>query len=129
MRFRVETSRKRLLFAVNKRRTFNSNILIIGSGASDHMISNKGLLTNIIPMHTGAIIELADNSEIMGIGNGDLTFYQGDKVITLQDVRYVPDLAKNLISVSKLLDKGAIVIFDISRKLSRVNYSWQESMD
>jgi len=47
---------------------------------------------------------------VKGVGNVSLKLNQG-KMIHLQDVLYVPDLKKNLVSISAMEDKGYKVTF------------------
>ena len=55
-------------------------------------------------------MEIIQNISLKGIGNFTLQLNQGN-VIHLQDVLYVPDLKKNLVSISAVEDKGYKVTF------------------
>jgi len=82
-------------------------IWLIDSGASRHFTNHKEVLHNLIEKETNLEIVLGDNMKypMKGVGNVSLKLNQGNK-IHLQDVLYVPDLKKNLVSISAMEDKG-----------------------
>ena len=90
---------------------------IIDSGATSHMCCDRAFF-NELKQSTGVSITLTDGNEtvVKGVGSGHLHYYDenGDRrKITLNDVYYyVPELESNLISVGKLVNKGAKVTFD-----------------
>ena len=57
-------------------------------------------------------VKLGDNSTypVKGIGTATLPLNQG-QTIHMQEVLYVPDLKKNLVSISAMEDKGFKVAF------------------
>lgn len=81
------------------------------------MINNKKYLTE--ENSTKARLNLADNSsiEVLSKGNAKLNIMndEGTKSIKLHDVLYAPNLGVNLLSVSKITDKGNTVIFENDR--------------
>eukprot|EP00253_Pinus_taeda_P001615 PITA_01615 len=85
---------------------------LIDSGASRHFTSYKEALYNLIKKETNLEIVLGDNSKypVKGVGNVILQLNHGN-TIHLQDVLYVPDLKKNLVSISAMEDKGYKVAF------------------
>eukprot|EP00253_Pinus_taeda_P001425 PITA_01425 len=85
---------------------------LIDSGALRHFTSYKEALYNLIEKESNLEIVLGDNSKypMKGIGNVTLQLNQGN-TIHLQDVLYVPDLKKNLVSISTMEDKGYKVAF------------------
>eukprot|EP00253_Pinus_taeda_P013641 PITA_13641 len=87
-------------------------IWFIDSGASRHFTSYKEVLHNLIDKETNLEIVLGDNMKypVKGVGNVSLKLNQGN-MIHLQDVLYVPDLKKNLVSISTMEDKGYKVTF------------------
>lgn len=92
---------------------------IIDSGATSHMCCDRAFFDEL-KQSTGVSITLADGNEtvVKGVGSGHLYYYDenGDRrKITLNDVYYVPELESNLISVGKLVNKGAKVTFDETR--------------
>ena len=66
----------------------------------------------MIGKETNLEIVLEDNMKypVKGVGNVSLKLNQGN-TIHLQYVLYVPDLKKNLVSISAMEDKGYKVIF------------------
>jgi len=87
-------------------------IWLIDSGASRHFIGYKEVLHNLIEKETNLEIVLGDNMEypLKGVGNVSLKLNQGN-TIHLQDVLYVSDLKKDLVSISAMEDKGYKVTF------------------
>jgi hypothetical protein len=83
----------------------------IDSGASRHMTGNVNLLNNFVDFEESIEITTADGRSIMGVGSGDMKVGD-DRVITLKDVVYVPDLSMNLLSVSAATANGAKISFD-----------------
>ncbi|KAF6163086.1 hypothetical protein GIB67_001414 [Kingdonia uniflora] len=77
---------------------------IVDSGASFHATANVGFLTNFVKGDFGTVF-LADKSarNITGKGNARLLLPSGG-TLALPNVRLVPKLGHNLISVSKLAD-------------------------
>ena len=79
---------------------------LIGSGPSRHFTRYKEALSNLIEKDTNLEIMLGDNTTypVEGVGNITLQLNQGN-TIHLQEVLYVPDLKKNLVSISTMEDK------------------------
>eukprot|EP00253_Pinus_taeda_P004754 PITA_04754 len=88
-------------------------IWLIDSGASRHFTGYKEVLHNLIEKETNLEIVLGDNMKypMKGVGSVSLKLNQGN-TIHLQDVLYVPDLKKNLVSISAMEDKGYKVTFN-----------------
>lgn len=89
---------------------------LIDSGASAHMTNDQSFLESLEKFDSG-FITMADGkkTQIKGEGNGVLYGTIGsDKVmkIEMNDVKFVPGLSANLISVGKLAMKGLKVFFD-----------------
>lgn len=86
----------------------------LDSGASCHMSSNKNLFNGKLCSVTssGPNIMAADGKgmKVEAVGNVELTV--GDSVITVGDVKFVPDLRVNLLSISEIVKKGHVVSFD-----------------
>eukprot|EP00253_Pinus_taeda_P005119 PITA_05119 len=85
---------------------------LIDSGASRHFTGYKEALHNLIEKETNVEIVLGDNLKypVKDVGNVSLKLNQGN-TIHLQDVLYVPDLKKNLVSISAMENKGYKVAF------------------
>eukprot|EP00253_Pinus_taeda_P027737 PITA_27737 len=82
------------------------------SGASRHFTGYKEALSNLIEKETNLEIILGDNSTypVKGVGNVTLQLNRSN-TIHLQEVLYVPNLKKNLVSISEMEDKGYKVAF------------------
>ena len=85
---------------------------MIYSGASRHLTGFKEALSDLVENNTNLKIFLGDNATYPVKGTGTVTLHlsQG-QVLRLQDVLYVPDLKKNLVSISAMEDKGFNVAF------------------
>eukprot|EP00253_Pinus_taeda_P005772 PITA_05772 len=79
----------------------------IDSGASRNFTGYKEALYDLIEKETNLEFVLGDNTKyhVKGVGNVTLQLNQGN-TICLQDVLYVPNLKKNLVSISTMEDKG-----------------------
>eukprot|EP00253_Pinus_taeda_P029206 PITA_29206 len=85
---------------------------LIDSGASRHFTGYKEAPLNLVEKETNLEIVLGNNSKypVKGVGNVTLQLDQGNTT-HLQDLLYVPDLKKNLVSISTMEDKGHKVAF------------------
>jgi len=85
---------------------------LIDNGASRHFTGYKEVPHNLIEKETNLEIVLGDNMKypVKGVGNVSLKLNQGN-TIHLQDVLYVPNLKKNLVSISTMEYKGYKVTF------------------
>lgn len=88
-------------------------IWLIDSGTSRHFTCYKEVLHNLVEKETNLEIALGDDMKylVKGVGNVSLKLNQGN-TIHLQDVLYVPDLKKNLVSISEMEEKGYKVTFN-----------------
>ena len=85
---------------------------LIDNGASRNFTRYKEAISNLMEKKTNSEIILGDNSTypMKGIGTVTLHLNQG-QTLHLQEVLYVPDLKKNLVSISVMEDKGFKVAF------------------
>eukprot|EP00253_Pinus_taeda_P002492 PITA_02492 len=85
---------------------------LIDSGASRHFTGYKEALSNLVEKKTNLEIILGDNATYPMKGAATITLHlnQG-QTIHPQEVLYVPDLKKNLVSISAMEDKGLKVAF------------------
>ena len=95
-------------------------IWIIDSGASFHVTPHEEFFSSYQKGDFG-MVKMGNHvtSKIVGIGEVTLVSENGNKLV-LKEVRHVPDMRLNLISVSKLDEAGMINQFGAGRwKLSR----------
>ena len=59
-------------------------------------------------------LQIADNTELVikETGSAKLKHPNNGGIITLNEVSYVPELAANLLSVSKIVESGGTVLFN-----------------
>ena len=90
----------------------------IDSGATRHMTFNKNALIDVrhFSPEEQSEVYLGDDSTVTAVGEGKVrlaTNGPDGRHITLQNVVYVPGSAKNLLSVSSIIQKNnAEVLFD-----------------
>ena len=99
----------------------SSDDWFVDSAASSHMTFNMDLFIEYEPYSEPEMVSLGDNYSIPSVGRGKirLPFVDENGIqrhLALDRVLYVPDLAKNLLSVRYMTqNKGAIVSFDASK--------------
>lgn len=86
----------------------------VDSGATAHMSPNKNLF-NSLEENRSLTVTVANNEVIHseGIGNINLKTDKGEKVVN--DVVFVRDIKANILSVSKITEKGHSVVFDSNK--------------
>ena len=94
-----------MLFATSIERESDSD-LIFDSGCTYHMCPHKDLFSTYDPIDS-TIVHMANNAQynVTGIGTIKIKTH-GGVVRTLSNVRHVPDLKCNLISLDTLESKG-----------------------
>ncbi|CAM8956737.1 unnamed protein product [Rhodiola kirilowii] len=87
---------------------------VLDSGASFHSCSNADIMKHYRSGDFGKVY-LADDEpfEVMGKGDVQIKAPNGS-VLQLHDVRHIPDLKRNLLSVGQLDDEGYAVTFGCS---------------
>ncbi|KZV56298.1 hypothetical protein F511_00295 [Dorcoceras hygrometricum] len=87
-------------------RTNKQDCWVMDSGCSFHMCPIKSWFQNLVEEESGHVL-LGNNREckVMGIGSVLLKMHDGC-VRTITEVRYVPDLRRNLLSIGMLDSKG-----------------------
>jgi hypothetical protein len=93
--------------------SINSRTWLVDSGATSHMTWNLDLFTTFLEMNPPIQVTIANGTTIPCYGVGTVELHQDNPqlpdAITLQNARYMPDLNTNLLSVSKLEDRGIYV--------------------
>jgi hypothetical protein len=91
----------------------NPQVWLVDSGATSHMTWNRDLFTTFLAIEPPIAVTIADGTSIPCRGVGSVELRQENPlvpdVITLKNVRYMPDLNTNLLSVTKLEDRGIYV--------------------
>ena len=92
--------------------TNSSEIWLVDSGASRHMIGYKKPLSDLTEKDSSLQVELGDNAKYAIKGIGATPFHlESEYSLHMSDVLFVPRLKKNLLSISALEDKGYRVAF------------------
>lgn len=98
-------------------------LFVLDSGASDHMVNDASLLENY--SKTRGSVKVGDGSPIDVVGYGVLRMTTssdcGDSTISLTHALCVPSLKDNIISVGKLEEKGAEIIFSDGKATASKN--------
>jgi len=92
---------------------------LIDFGASDHCFANKSFFISYSPLNQDISgLSTGINSTFNILGRETVKFktrVEGIlRFITLDNAMYILDLQSNLISVSRLLEKGVDVIFSVT---------------
>ena len=94
----------------------SSDERLIDSGASQQMTYENSGMLNYMKFSTPRNIKLADNNIVHAYGKGNIKvpIYDVSKKwnFTLNDVLFVPELKKKLLSLSSVIEKGSEVHFD-----------------
>ncbi|KAG8480295.1 hypothetical protein CXB51_024758 [Gossypium anomalum] len=89
--------------------SFHSDEWILDSGCTYHMSPNREWFSDLVELNEGIVYMGNDNAcKTVGIGSIQLKNQDGSTRV-LTDVRYVPNLKKNLISLGALESKGSVV--------------------
>lgn len=95
-----------------------SLIFFMDSGCTDHLVNDKKVFTNLKMLDKPVRIAIAkSNIFLNAIGVGNINVFSPidntNKIkCTLQNVLYVPDLRRNLLSVKKLEISGLRIVFE-----------------
>jgi hypothetical protein len=93
----------------------------LDSGATDHICNDKGHLLDIRRLPKPIQVRIGDNSIVPVAGIGTVLAASKNRRIQLTDILYVPAIGTNLLSVSKLTDKGCEVQFSKNGQATILN--------
>jgi hypothetical protein len=97
----------------------NENTWLIDSGASRHMTGLRDHLTHFIEKETHLHVVLGDDARYNVRGVGTSTFQlDSDMELQLNEVIYVAEMKRNLVSIYALEDKGYKITFSEGRVLA-----------
>ncbi|KAJ4971777.1 hypothetical protein NE237_004876 [Protea cynaroides] len=101
------------LAEARQKKTTYSKEWIIDSGCSNHMTGDERKFVSKDDYKGKRIVVTANNAKlpIAHVGSVTCTPTSSNKGLVLQDVFHVPDMKKNLISVSQLTKSGGYVVF------------------
>ena len=102
-----------IALCTSKGKTYNEislkNCWIIDSGATAHVCSQDELLSEVTDIETAQKIYVGNGHAIVASKEGKVGL---TKHIQMQNVLFCPELQVNLISVSRLIEKGCNVYFE-----------------
>ncbi|MCO5569448.1 hypothetical protein L7F22_023160 [Adiantum nelumboides] len=87
-------------------------VCYIDSGCSNHMSGREDFFSNLQPPKRRGFVETGDNMEHAIQHTGDVRLGEGHKASGLSKVLHAPTIAKNLISVGKMVDNNYQVKFN-----------------
>ena len=85
---------------------------VIDSDATKHMTSNKHLFTRLDKQET--TVTVANGVKLRSPGRGDIVIKLDNRLVTMTNVLYVPELSCNLLSISALREKDIEVHFGLN---------------
>lgn len=93
----------------------NTQIWTLDSGATNHMSPNLSAMTNVRPLNIK--VDLAEDNRNLSVeAQGDLEVRvetkQGNRIICIRNIFYIPTLRTNLLSVSQLTRNGYRISFE-----------------
>jgi hypothetical protein len=93
--------------------TMNSDKWYLDSGATTHMTNDRKLLVNYCKNEEIINVTCVNNGKLPCEGKGDaaVRLTNDTRKTAIRDVAYVPNLSVNLLSVSKLSERGHTTIF------------------
>lgn len=99
--------------AMYSRENVNGEVWCLDSGCTAHMCTEKDKFEKIENVNKTLNLANSESTSITGAGNVRLSVSNGkkDTKINFEKVYYVSDLRTNLISVSKITDRGYEVLF------------------
>jgi 6-phosphogluconolactonase/glucosamine-6-phosphate isomerase/deaminase len=105
------------------RRDLSKNSWVLDSGATSHMCPNEDKFPSLIKSKFKST-KTAGKEILQTMGQGRIEIkvkrnLTSQRTITLNDVRYIPEIRENLISISKLATEGFKVEMDRRRVLIR----------
>ena len=83
---------------------------VLESGASFHATSNKNFIERYVHRNLGQVY-LGDDQPCDVVGQGNIKINLNGSTWELKDVKHVPDLRKNLISIRQLARESYTIIF------------------
>ena len=75
-------------------------------GASQHLYGNRSAFSGFSDISTEQAITIVDGIKIKAKGKGEIDITNGAGSIRLTNVRYVPEIEGNLLSVSGMVSAG-----------------------
>eukprot|EP00250_Pteridium_aquilinum_P019822 c24589_g1_i1 orf=892-4791(+) len=97
-----------------------SSTWLLDTGATCHLTSSHHHLTNYKPLTVPFAVRFGNNGvqQAIGVGTAQIELPDGN-IVAISEVYHVPNIAKNLISVSKVTSQGTSIEFFHSHSLIR----------
>ncbi|MBW0484566.1 hypothetical protein O181_024281 [Austropuccinia psidii MF-1] len=87
----------------------SSSELLINSGATHHMFSDKSIFTELILTPEEKIVTSNQRSNLTFKGKGTIEIEFNKRLLTLKNCLYVPKITKNLVSLVELCTKSITI--------------------
>ena len=94
---------------------------ILDSGCTSHYANNINLLQNIKEISAPITVAVANNQTV-DVNKCGESLIKAKEKIRLTNVRYSEEFSNNLLSIAKLADRGATIIFEPYMKGATVTY-------
>jgi hypothetical protein len=104
---------KEFVFHTNIKDADTTNVWLLDSGSTNHICCSKEVFTSMRSHRS--IIKVGDGRELQVTGIGQVELQTEKAKIKINDVLYVPNMKKNLLSIGKLTKKGASIVFEQNR--------------
>lgn len=86
------------------------NVWYVDSGATNHMCNDRNILHDF-KTNSPIYVSIANGDRMCSSGKGNVKVPIDNKLTTIHNVVYLPELAANLLSVTVLTQKGYHVVF------------------
>ena len=112
-----EEDTENFCFCTGIERGMKAEEWVVDSGATTHMMWDKGVFVTFAALHDMPSVRLGDGRTVKAEGKGSVRLRVRDNndaecVIRLSSVLLVPDLSCNMFSVRDITDKGNRMLFD-----------------
>lgn len=82
---------------------------LIDSGATRHIIPRRDLFVEFTP--SDSVVEFGNSDELLVTGRGIIKVRIGRKIVTINNMLYIPKMSINLLSIIALDRRGFFITF------------------
>jgi len=88
-----------------------NNSFVLDSGCTGHMCFDSKLMSNYKSCSSDLNVVIGNDDQLAVKGKGDINVTVSQSIGKISDVMHVPDVKVNLLSISQIADKDAVVVF------------------